>query len=98
DFHVTGVQTCALPISPALRLARLLLANLTLVDQRGATSASSFMVDMNRLFERFVTERLRRALQGRLEVRDQTRAHLGVGNRVLKIGRASCRERVGRGV
>ena len=30
-----------------------------------------------------MTERLRRALQGRLEVRDQTRAHLGVGNKVL---------------
>lgn len=69
--------------APALRLARLLLANLTLIDHRGATSASSFMVDMNQLFERFVTERLRRALQGRLEVRDQTRAHLAVGNKVL---------------
>jgi 5-methylcytosine-specific restriction enzyme subunit McrC len=68
---------------PALRLARLLLENLTLVDTRGGTSASSFMVDMNVLFERFVTERLRRALTGRLEVRDQTRAHLGEGNRVL---------------
>ena len=68
---------------PALRLARLLLANLTLVDQRGATSASSFMVDMNLLFERFVTERLRRALAGRLEVRSQAHVHLAVGNRVL---------------
>jgi 5-methylcytosine-specific restriction enzyme subunit McrC len=68
---------------PALRLARLLLENLTLVDTRGGTSASSFMVDMNVLFERFVTEQLRRALMGRLEVRDQTRAHLGEGNRVL---------------
>ena len=68
---------------PALRLARLVLQNLTLVDQQGGTSASSFMVDMNWLFERFVTERLRRALVGRLEVRDQTMAHLGEGKRVL---------------
>ena len=29
------------------------------------------MVDMNHLFERFVTERLRRALRGRLDVKDQ---------------------------
>ncbi len=57
---------------PALRLAHLLLANLTLVDQQGSTSASSFMVDMNLLFERFITERLRRALRGRVEVADQT--------------------------
>ena len=56
---------------PALRLAQLVLANLTLQDRVGETQASSFMLDMNRLFERFVTERLRRALRGRLEVKDQ---------------------------
>ncbi len=67
---------------PALRLARLLLANLTLVDQRGANSASSFLVDMNRLFEDFVTRRLRRALRGRLDVLSQYGTHLGVGRQV----------------
>jgi len=67
---------------PALRLARLVLANLTLLDRRGATRASSFMVDMNRLFEDFVTERLRRALAGRLEVRGQVPAHLDVARAV----------------
>ena len=51
---------------PALRLAALVLANLTLQDRIGETQASSFMLDMNKLFERFVTERLRRALRGRL--------------------------------
>ena len=56
---------------PALRLARLVLANLTLQDVAGETQASSFMLDMNELFERFVTERLRRALRGRLDVKDQ---------------------------
>ena len=56
---------------PALRLAQLVLANLTLQDTVGKTQASSFMLDMNKLFERFVTERLRRALKGRLEVKDQ---------------------------
>ncbi|MCY3849598.1 MAG: hypothetical protein OXF75_02195 [Acidimicrobiaceae bacterium] len=67
---------------PALRLARLLLENLTLVDQRGNRSASSFLVDMNRLFEDFVTQRLRRALRGRLEIRSQVNFHLGVGKQV----------------
>ena len=67
---------------PALRLARLLLSNLTLVDQRGDRTASSFLVDMNRLFEDFVTHRLRRELRGRLEVRSQSLAHLGVGGKV----------------
>ena len=56
---------------PALRLARLVLANLTLQDAAGETQASSFMLDMNELFERFVTERLRRGLRGRLEVKSQ---------------------------
>ncbi len=56
---------------PALRLAQLVLANLTLQDVLGETQASSFMLDMNELFERFVTERLRRALQGRLDVKGQ---------------------------
>ena len=58
---------------PALRLAQLVLENLTLQDDIGATQASSFMLDMNDLFERFVTERLRRALRGRLDVKDQHR-------------------------
>ena len=56
---------------PALRLARLVLANLTLQDAIGETQASSFMLDMNKLFEQFVTERLRRALRGRLDVKGQ---------------------------
>ena len=61
---------------PALRLARLVLANLTLQDAIGATQASSFMVDMNELFERFITERLQRALRGRLDAKSQHRDKL----------------------
>lgn len=61
---------------PALRLARLVLANLTLQDVVGETQASSFMLDMNELFERFVTERLQRALRGRLDVKAQHRDRL----------------------
>ena len=68
---------------PALRLARLLLENLTLVDRRGGTTAASFMVNMNDLFERFVIERLRRALRGRLVVESQVREYLDEGKQVV---------------
>ena len=67
---------------PALRLARLLLENLSLVDRRGDRSASSFLVDMNKLFEDFVTQRLRRELRGRLEVRSQAGTHLDTRKKV----------------
>ena len=67
---------------PALRLARLVLENLTLQDAIGETIASSFMLDMNDLFERFVTERVRRALRGRLDVKDQQQNHLDEGRTV----------------
>jgi 5-methylcytosine-specific restriction enzyme subunit McrC len=68
--------------APALGLARLLLANLTLTDVRGSVSASSFMIDMNDLFQRFVTERLRRALRGRITVIDEPTIHLDSGHQV----------------
>ncbi len=67
---------------PALRLARLLLANLTLQDRHGGTTASAFMVDMNQLFERFVTARLQAELRGRLEVAAQRRPHLDEEDRI----------------
>ena len=67
---------------PALGLARLLLDNLTLIDRRGATTAASFVVNMNNLFERFVTERLHRALESHLIVEDQKESSLDEGNQV----------------
>ncbi|MYA82300.1 MAG: hypothetical protein F4155_13985 [Acidimicrobiales bacterium] len=67
---------------PALRLARLILANYTLQDQHGDTAASAFMVDMNQLFEDFVTARLQRALRSRLHVRAQTQPYLDDKRRV----------------
>ncbi len=68
--------------APALGLARLILANLTLHDAHGSRPAPSFMVDMNDLFQRFVTERLRRALQGRLELVAEPTVHLGLDQKV----------------
>lgn len=67
---------------PALQLARMLLENLTLEYRKGETVAWSFMVDMNLLFERFVTDRLQRALRGRLEVKSQYSTYLARGDKV----------------
>lgn len=67
---------------PALALARLILANCTLQDRHGDTAASSFMLDMNELFELFVTSRLQRALRGRLDVAAHLRPYLDIGQRV----------------
>lgn len=69
--------------APALGLARLILANLTLSDARGNTSAMSFMVNMNALFQNFVTERLRRELRGRLDVIEEHPMHLGNDRQVF---------------
>ncbi|MDE0066569.1 MAG: hypothetical protein OXN44_06825 [Acidimicrobiaceae bacterium] len=66
----------------AMHLARLILANLTLQDQHGDTTASAFMLDMNKLFERFVTERLRQELSGRLEVEGQKSSTLDTDGNV----------------
>jgi 5-methylcytosine-specific restriction enzyme subunit McrC len=54
-----------------LRLARLVAENLSLRDVHGATAVSSFLLDMPRVYEEFVSRRLARALRGRLEVRAQ---------------------------
>lgn len=62
---------------PALRLAQVVLRDLTLLDRAGSTEASAFLVDMNELFQRFVTDRLRRHLRGRLTVDAEPTHHLG---------------------
>jgi 5-methylcytosine-specific restriction enzyme subunit McrC len=67
---------------PALRLAAIVLRAATLLDRAGGTAASAFLVDMNQVFEAFVTDRLRWALRGRLVVRDQVPTSLDVAGRV----------------
>ena len=67
---------------PALRLAEVILRSGGVRDRIGRLKASTFLIDMNRLFERFVTIQLRRLLVGRLEVRDQVHTHLDVGRKV----------------
>ena len=83
DLEANGFTRLNEHYRPALRLARLLLANLTLADQHGDIAASAFMVDMNQLFERFVTARLQEALRGRLEVGAQSRLHLDEQERIV---------------
>lgn len=82
NIHLTRLNQ---HYAPALRLAQLILANLTLTDAAGTKTASSFMVDMNDLFQRFVCERLRRELLGRLEVLNEPPVYLGIGNRVTML-------------
>lgn len=68
---------------PMLRLAEIVLRNLSLVDVEGHRSASAFLVDMPDLFERFVTEQLTHRLRGRLQVDAQTTRRLDVAGRIL---------------
>ncbi len=54
--------------STAMRLAAVILRNLSLAQDAGGARAASFTVNMNDLFQDFVTDRLRRSLRGRLDV------------------------------
>lgn len=67
---------------PALRLASVILRNLTLADRSGSVGATSFLLDMNDLFQRWVGARLRRHLRGVLDVDEEPRWHLDVGRHV----------------
>ncbi|MCB0991514.1 MAG: hypothetical protein KDB16_11080, partial [Acidimicrobiales bacterium] len=67
---------------PALRLAQLILRNLSLIDRVGSNDASAFMVDMNDLFQRYITSRLQTLLRGRLLVEQEPPTHLGKGRQV----------------
>lgn len=78
-IHITRLNQ---HYAPALRLARLLLANLSLADARGTKSASSFMINMNDLFQQFIFHRLRRALKGDVDVVEEPTVHLGSGRQV----------------
>lgn len=67
---------------PVERLARLLLEGAGILDASGSTGASTFILDMNRLFETFVESRVRRYLRGRAEIRGQYPAMLDHGHHV----------------
>jgi 5-methylcytosine-specific restriction enzyme subunit McrC len=67
---------------PMLRLAELVLRNRSLVDRAGARTASAFLLDMPKLFERFVADRFGVALTGRVTVVEKLPLHLDTGNRI----------------
>lgn len=67
---------------PALRLAQMVLRNVTLLDRAGSADASAFLIDMNDLFQRFVTDRLRRQLSKRLVVDDEPTVWLDIAHKV----------------
>ncbi len=60
----------------------MILRNLSLIDRVGSADASAFTVDMNILFQDWVTDRLARHLRGRLRVVAERTEHLGTGQRV----------------
>lgn len=66
----------------AERLARMVLANETLRHAAGGAAASAFLIDMNKVFEEFVADRLTRYLTGHLSVASQRPLHLDTGEHV----------------
>lgn len=69
---------------PALSVAETVLRNATLEASPGNKQSLAFIVDMNRAYERFVTEALRRAmsLDGHTWVAQQASRHLDKGRRI----------------
>lgn len=67
---------------PLLRLAKVIREAQTLGHQRGGLRASTFLLDMNRLFESYVEHAVRNALEGRCDVVGQDGQHLDVDRRV----------------
>jgi 5-methylcytosine-specific restriction enzyme subunit McrC len=66
-----------------LRLASLILRNLSLIDRVGSDDASAFTVDMNIVFQDWVTDRLQRHLRGQLRVVSEPTEYLGVKRQVV---------------
>jgi 5-methylcytosine-specific restriction enzyme subunit McrC len=69
--------------APAMRLASLVLKNITLRTEAGGTTSSAFLVNMNDLYQDFLLNRLRRTLAGRLGVEGEPLTPLDVGKHVL---------------
>src|SRR5690606_40445564 len=90
DFHVTGVQTCALPIWPFDSVP----ATLTLVSSRVRTSATSYPADGQPVVEtggatQSIATSTGLSDAGLFEANLRDERYLP-----FEIGRASCRERV----
>src|SRR5436309_11601230 len=87
DFHVTGVQTCALPILPALRQLGDSLAHKALEFDDVVKSGRTHLMDA-------VPVTLGQEFAGyAAQVRQGVERIEGTLERLGQIGRASCRER-----
>lgn len=64
------------------RLCRMILNLISPTEQGAGTSTPSFLMDMNRLFERYVAVSLQTSARGRLDVLDQYRTSLDVAGKV----------------
>lgn len=82
------------PFESAVRPADLILRSSSIADGIGSVSAAGFFVDMNVAVERFITDRLRQSLRGRLAVVAQANRHLDDDRRVTM--RPDLEFRVGR--
>jgi 5-methylcytosine-specific restriction enzyme subunit McrC len=69
--------------APAMKLAAVVLRNLTLRTEAGGTTSSAFLVNMNDLYQDFLLNRLRRALAGRLSVDVEPPTALDVARKVV---------------
>jgi 5-methylcytosine-specific restriction enzyme subunit McrC len=83
-----------------IELARLILQRRTIADRLGASAASSFLIDMNQLFEDFVAEGLRDRLAPTYGVHRQVTTHLDLDRQVamkpdVLVSRAGRRVYVG---
>lgn len=67
---------------PALALARLVLEGFGLTQGAGGLTAQSFLVDMNKLFEKWIGDELRARLYPTIEVLEQLAVPLSVSPRV----------------
>jgi len=67
---------------PALTLARLVLESFGLTQAAGGQTAQSFLVDMNKLFEKWIGDELRARLYPAIEVVGQPTVSLSVSPRV----------------
>src|SRR5690606_40638999 len=97
DFHVTGVQTCALPIYGRLMAAQLLGLDEVPVDYQDYANEAEEWADLiadNRLAE--LSEMDNEMLKDLIQEIDSEEFDLTLTGfeEDEKIGRASCRERV----
>jgi 5-methylcytosine-specific restriction enzyme subunit McrC len=68
-----------------MKLAAIVVRATSLVDRAGTVGAESFLIDMNLLFQDFVTDRLRRHLTGELEVQAEPRITLDIHGSVAML-------------